>query len=808
MSFKGLIFLSVILTLSPGLFAQVNFTLSASMTCPNTDAIAVADLDGDGDVDVFVACGVWNQGVANRVYLNQGDGTFVDSGQRMGNLNSFGVALADLDHDGDQDAFVANGAYSGGNPNKVWLNDGQGSFTDSGQNLGHNNTGSVALADLDGDGDLDAFACNHPIWQNNHNVGGGHCIWLNDGAGQFSGTDQSLGTAQSRAVCLGDIDADGDNDVLIANYIDFDSTFWLNDGTGRFVKDSQSMGTVESREAKLADLDHDGDLDAFVTHFNAESATQCPNKVWFNQGDGTFLDSGQRLGQLPTTGVALGDLDGDGDLDAYVINSVWQSPRPDEIWLNDGQGHFINTELDLGDQESVDVALADLDGDGDLDALVAQSGGLDVWRNDSTLALAVDYCSYIGGRQNEDGGTFLNLDGQGRAYVMLNTASNDCPVTTGAFDTTYNGGSRSGYGGDVFAGKLSETGDTLDYGTYMGGSGHEFHSYFSQADQWGQYVFGMTRSDNFPTTAGAYDRTFNSTPGSDDPDVYCFKLDPNTGDPVWSTYIGGCNWEGASAIALGSEGSVYILGVTNSPDFPTTPGCYDDTLSGDYESFLCRFDPNGALVYSTLLGMIDTFRFAQGSLAIDDQGCAWLLKSTDANNLPITLAALHDSYLGGDSDIYLAKYNAMGSELLYSTYLGGDGSDSGSIRFKETGEVVISGSTTSMDFPLTNSAFDTDYRSDGRSFYMELNTDANEVLLSTFTPGSFIGWWHDHLIFTQSVTSQTLPITQELMDVTFNSYRNVYISIVDRLTGRLFYGAYIGGARNDYCMNLLVATQW
>ena len=201
MSSKGLIFLSVILTLSPALLAQVNFTLSASMTCPNTDAIAVADLDGDGDVDIFVTCGVYNQGVANRVYLNQGDGTFVDSGQRLGNLNSFGVALADLDLDGDIDAFVANGAYSGGNPNKVWINNGQGRFTDSGQSLGHNNTGSVDLADLDGDGDLDAFACNHPIWQNNHNVGGGHRIWLNNGSGEFSDTDQSLGNGPI-AFCL------------------------------------------------------------------------------------------------------------------------------------------------------------------------------------------------------------------------------------------------------------------------------------------------------------------------------------------------------------------------------------------------------------------------------------------------------------------------------------------------------------------------------------------------------------------------------------------------------------------------------
>jgi hypothetical protein len=367
--------------LSNAAFADVGFMSGQSIPVNNGDGLAAADLDGDGDIDIFLACGVWNAGVPNRVYFNRGDGTFVDSGLRMGHLNSFGAALADLDNDGDIDVFVANGAYSGGNPNKVWLNDGTGHFIDSGQSLGHNNTGAVELADLDGDGDIDAFAGNHPIWVNNHNECGGHCIWLNDGRGRFTDSSQSLGNAESRSVSLGDIDSDGDIDALIGNYINYGNKFWLNDGNGFFTEAARHLGTVESREALLADLDGDGYLDAFVSHFSGQNPASCANKVWFNQGDGTFQDSRQRLGVLPTAGITLGDLDLDGDFDVFVINSVWQETRPDEVWLNDGRGYFTNADLNLGNKESMDVKLSDLDGDGDLDAAVVYQNAIQIFIN-------------------------------------------------------------------------------------------------------------------------------------------------------------------------------------------------------------------------------------------------------------------------------------------------------------------------------------------------------------------------------------------------------------------------------------------
>ena len=109
-----------------------------------------------------------------------------------------------------------------------------------------------------------------------------------------------------------------------------------------------------------------GDLDAFVANYDGQ-----PNTIWVNDGQGTFTDSGQRLGNETTRDVDLGDLDGDGDIDAFAVNF-----EPGKVWLNDGYGNFTDSgqNLDHENANSRDVELGDLDGDGDLDAFVADSG--------------------------------------------------------------------------------------------------------------------------------------------------------------------------------------------------------------------------------------------------------------------------------------------------------------------------------------------------------------------------------------------------------------------------------------------------
>jgi hypothetical protein len=141
-------------------------------------------LDGNGDLDALVANSFG--GKPNRVWINDGLGSFTDSGQALGGSVSYGVALGDLDGDGDLDAWVAN---AGAIAKRVWINQGgvqgevAGDFADSGQALGNSNSRDVSLGDVDGDGDLDAWVAN--LTQPNR-------VWINDGLGNFADSGQAL----------------------------------------------------------------------------------------------------------------------------------------------------------------------------------------------------------------------------------------------------------------------------------------------------------------------------------------------------------------------------------------------------------------------------------------------------------------------------------------------------------------------------------------------------------------------------------------------------------------------------------------
>jgi hypothetical protein len=321
--------------------------------------ISSGDLNSDGNIDVFIA----NSGQPNTIWFNDGDGVFSDSGQRLGgSYNSTDVSLGDLDGDGDLDAFIID-YYA--NPKTVWFNNGSGFFSDSGQRLGNLFSFRVSLGDVDGDGDLDAFIANIKDQPNT--------VWINNGNGLFNDSGQRLGNSSSYKVALGDLDGDGDLDAFVANWEgqqlqeQFD-TVWFNNGNGIFTDSGQRLDNLDSESVSLGDLDGDGDLDAFVANNANNNGPDKYNTVWFNDGYGFFTDSGQTLGNADSYDVALGDFDSDGDLDAFVSNYLDQ---PNTVWLNDGYGFFTDNGQLLGNAFSASVSLNDFDNDGDLDAFVS-----------------------------------------------------------------------------------------------------------------------------------------------------------------------------------------------------------------------------------------------------------------------------------------------------------------------------------------------------------------------------------------------------------------------------------------------------
>ena len=238
--------------------------------------------------------------------------------------------------------------------NQVWINTGYAHWVDSMQTLGDHTSRDVALADLDADGDLDAFVVNGDD-QPNH-------VWRNDGAGIFTRNDQALANRSSHGVALGDIDGDGDVDAFVANAMGADprNRLWLNDGDGFFSDSGFDFDEDRSEAAALGDLDGDGDLDIFVANFGG-------NRVWRNEGSDGFVEMGTPLGGSSSLAVTLADFDDDGDLDAVVANDT---PESSLLWVNDGLGNFSTTPAWNSLAKGTDLGVGDLNGDGTTDLVL------------------------------------------------------------------------------------------------------------------------------------------------------------------------------------------------------------------------------------------------------------------------------------------------------------------------------------------------------------------------------------------------------------------------------------------------------
>ncbi len=342
-------------TTATGGTGRGNFVPEPDLTGGNlTSSAAVGDVDGDGDLDLLTTN---NFAGTVSVRRNDGSGTFSGGTEVPAATLTYGVAVGDVDGDGDLD-FVASGESSSSNVS-VHLNDGTGTFGGGSTTTVGGRPRCVVLGDVDGDGDLDLLTAGYD--------GNLVSVRRNDGSGHFSGgNDYGVGT-RPRSVAVADVDGDGDLDFVATTYDpDFDInrvSVWRNDGTGTFSNIADYNVGRDPRNVAIGDIDGDGDLDLVTANRGSNSVG-----VFLNNGDGTFSAPAPVGLSVGPGGVALADVDSDGDLDLLTSNYRSYSVS---VRFNDGSGTFSGGGDLALNGDGNNLAVGDVDGDGDLDLLTA-----------------------------------------------------------------------------------------------------------------------------------------------------------------------------------------------------------------------------------------------------------------------------------------------------------------------------------------------------------------------------------------------------------------------------------------------------
>jgi hypothetical protein len=282
----------------------------------------------------------------------------------------------------------------------------------------------------------------------------------------------------------------------------------------------------------------------------------------------------------------------------------------------------------------------------------------------------------------------------------------------------------------------------LDFSTFLGGSSSEGGAGMAVDSAGNTYIVGTTQSSDFPTTAGAFRRTGAASGFSD---VFVTKLNPTGTALVYSTFIGGSNFDWGRAIAVDAAGNAYVTGQTKSSNFPVTANAFDRTFNipncprcgvDNYDAFVLKLNPTGsALVYSTYLGGAQDIDDALG-IAVDSSGSAYVTGETGSADFPVTRGAFQTTR-NGEYDAYVTKLNPAGSALVYSTFIGGSLVDFGvRIAVDSANNAYVLGNTRSPDFPTTPGAFDTTANGAFDIFVFKLNATGSGLIYSTYLGGS------------------------------------------------------------------------
>jgi Beta-propeller repeat/FlgD Ig-like domain len=406
----------------------------------------------------------------------------------------------------------------------------------------------------------------------------------------------------------------------------------------------------------------------------------------------------------------------------------------------------------------------------------------------SASGVSLVYGTYLGGSRNDEG-TAIAVDARGNAYLTGSTLSTNFPIK-GPYQTS------SGGWEDVFVTKIESTGSELVYSTYLGGDYYDNAEGIAVDAGGNAYIIGTAGSKNFPIES-----PFQASFGGNS-DAFVTKISSSGSGLVYSTYLGGEATEYGRGIAVDALGNAYATGWTESTNFPTE-NPLQSSQNGRTDSFVTKFNSAGnGLIYSTYLG--GNFDDYSRGIAVDAQGNACVTGSTTSTDFP-TQNSFQTSN-SGYYDAFVIKINNVGSELIFSTYLGRIGYDNGwSIAIDFEGNTYVAGVTENADFPTLN-AFQASFGGYVDIFVTKFNSAGSGLVYSTFLGGSGsdvgLGIAVDAAGnayvtgSTASIDSTNFPTLNPFQD-TIGGGQDAIVSKINTASNGLVYSTFLGGSTSD-----------
>lgn len=414
---------------------------------------------------------------------------------------------------------------------------------------------------------------------------------------------------------------------------------------------------------------------------------------------------------------------------------------------------------------------------------------------DRTYPLLIDPTllagTYLGGN-DIDRIMDVKVDTAGNIYLVGETKSPNFPTSSGSFQTTFSGGDITG---DIFIVKLNPLADTLIFSTFLGGSGDDSSTSIEIDSQRNIYIAGITSSSDFPITSNAF-----QSGKMGNRDGFITKFNSNGSNILYSSYLGGGADDSIMDLELLPEQNIILTGWTQSNDFPIGGiTSLNSSFSGGIDGFLTKFDSSFQLLWSGYIGTtgVDVCK------AIKSFNNYIVLGGyTSSTDFPVTQGSIQTTYSGGNYDSFLMEISDSNGSVLSSSYLGGSLIDlCNAICVDASGNIYVTGETSSNNFPVTISSFQVAYGGGERDIFItKLNPALSQIIFSSYLGGSKtesalgIGLDSSLRIYVVGFTySGDFPVIPGTLQPTYGGNQDAFFSCLNPNGSLLQYSTFYGG---------------